>query len=159
MDQPMVTRAGEALSFTTTPTDTLAFLCQGDSEMPDVMSERLSPGDGPPLHSHPWANWEVVVRGRLRVRMGEDTFEVSAGDFFHTPSDVVHTFMAIGDEPAEIVAFGWPGGFHKAYAEISKEFADGEPDFGALAEVAGRHHITLHGPPLAVLEAAGPEPT
>lgn len=149
MDQPIVTRASEALSFTTTPTDTMNFLCEGNDQMPDVMTETLSPGDGPPLHSHPWAAWDVVVSGNVRVRLGDDTFEFSAGDFFYTPPDVVHTFMAIGEEPAEIVGFQWPGGFHEAYKGISEAFAGGEPDMAALSKTCDEHGIALHGPPLA----------
>lgn len=49
MDTPRITRAGEGLTFNTTPSDTMRFLCAGDEVMPDVMIERLAPGDGPPL--------------------------------------------------------------------------------------------------------------
>ncbi len=153
MSQPIVTRADEALTYNTTPTDVMQFLCQGDDEMPDVMVERLAPGDGPPQHSHPWSAWDVVTRGSVRYLIGSDTHDLGPGDFAYVPPDVVHAFMATGEEPAEIVQFQWPGGFHRPYAEFSEAFADGPPDFAALAAVAQRHGITLHGPPLAMLQA------
>jgi mannose-6-phosphate isomerase-like protein (cupin superfamily) len=148
MDAPLVKRARDARSFNTTPTDSMTFLCEGSDAMPDVMIEQLSPGDGPPLHSHPWQAWDVVTRGRVRYRVGDDTWDLEPGDFVYVPRDVVHAFMAIGDEPAEVVQYQWPGGFHVAYAELAAVFAKGKPDFGALQEVAQRHRITLHGPPL-----------
>ena len=48
-----VTRADEALRFTTTPTDVMRFLVEGGSDLPDITDETLAPGDGPPLHRHP----------------------------------------------------------------------------------------------------------
>ncbi len=153
MDTPLITRPGEGLTFTTSPTDQMTFLCQGDAEMPDVMVERLAPGDGPPLHSHPWAGWDVVICGTVRFHVDGRTTDLEAGSFIYTPADAVHAFMAIGDEEAEIVQYQWPGGFAAVYAEIAAAFADGEPDPAALAVVADRHGFALHGPPLAVLEA------
>ena len=152
MATPQVTRAGEGLTFTTRPSDTMTFLCRGDENTPDVMIERLAPGDGPPLHSHPWAGWDVVVRGRVRFHIAGATHDLDAGSFVYTPPDAVHTFMAIGEDDAEIVQYQWPGGFHVAYAELAEAFAAGRPDPGDLAQIASRHRITLHGPPLAVTE-------
>lgn len=153
MDTPRVTRAGDGLTFNTTPSDTMTFLLPGDESTPDVMIERISPGDGPPLHSHPWAAWDVVVRGRVRFHIAGEDYDLDAGSFAYTPPDAVHAFMGIGDQEAEIVQFQWPGGFHVAYAELAAAFADGRPDFSVLNDIAGRHRFTLHGPPLAALES------
>lgn len=156
MDLPLVTRGTEALSFTTTPTDHMRFLCPGGPELPDVIDGRMAPGDGPPLHRHPWVTWDVVVEGRLRVRIGEETFEVGPGDLVFTPSGAAHTFMVIGDSPARVIGVNWPGGFHHLYAELAEAFAgDGPPDFGAMSAAAARHGAEILGPPLAVLEAQG----
>jgi mannose-6-phosphate isomerase-like protein (cupin superfamily) len=156
MDVPIVTRREDALTFTTAPTDVMRFLALGDHSSPDVYVERLAPGDGPPLHRHPWVTWEVVVEGRLRALVGDDTHELGAGDLLFTPPDVPHTFMAIGDTEAQIVGINWPGGFHHLYAELAPLFhTGGPPDFAALAAAAARHGAEILGPPLAQLEAAG----
>lgn len=152
LDTPLITQAGDGLTFTTTPTDALTFLCQGDEQMPDVMIERLSPGDGPPLHSHPWAGWDVVTKGRVRFHVDGQVTDLDAGSFIYTPANAVHAFMAIGDEEAEIVQFQWPGGFHLAYAEIAAAFEGGAPDHAKLGEVADKYEFTLHGPPLAAMQ-------
>lgn len=147
----MIVRRSEASSFTTTPTDVLRFLCEGDGEMPDITDEILSPGDGPPLHRHPWMTWEVVVQGRLHVRIGDRDIEVADGDMFFTGPDVPHTFMVLGDGPARLIGVNWPGGFRHLYSELAEAFSSGTPDFGAMAAAAQRHGAEILGPPLAVL--------
>jgi mannose-6-phosphate isomerase-like protein (cupin superfamily) len=147
----MVVRRSEALAFTTNPTDVLRFLCPGNGEMPDITDETLAPGDGPPLHRHPWMTWEVVVEGRLLVRIGDRDVEVGDGDMFFTGPGVPHSFMVIGDGPARLIGVNWPGGFHHLYAELSAAFTSGAPDFAAMAEAAQRHGAEILGPPLAVL--------
>ena len=155
MTQPLLTRGEQALAFTTTPTDTMRFLSAGDDETPDVTDERLMPGDGPPLHRHPWATWEVVVEGRIAVRIGDDDFEAGPGDLVYTPADVVHAFVVIGTEPARLVGINWPGGFHRLYAELARAFAaDGPPDFPAMVAAAARHGAEILGPPLSVGRSA-----
>lgn len=155
MNQPVVRRRGEALSFTTTPTDTMRFLAEGDEEMPDVTDETLMPGDGPPLHRHPWMTWEVVVQGRIRALIDGKVSELSEGDLMFTPPDVPHTFMAIGDGPARLIGVNWPGGFHVLYAKLAAAFGPGGPDFAALGKAAAEHGAEILGPPLSVLEAQG----
>lgn len=156
MTTPIVTRGVDALTFTTAPTDVMRFLALGDQSSPDVYVERLAPGDGPPMHRHPWVTWEVVVEGRIRAVVGDDTYELGPGDLLFTPPDVPHTFMAIGDTEAQTVGINWPGGFHRLYAEMAPLFqTGGPPDFGALAAAAARHGAEILGPPLAQLEAAG----
>ncbi len=157
MDLPTITRGNDALSFTTTPTDEMRFLCPGSAELPDIMDERLAPGDGPPLHSHPWVTWEIVVEGRIRVMVGDETNEIGPGDLLFTPPNVPHTFMAIGDEPARLIGVNWPGGFHHLYAKLAAAFGpDGPPDFEEMARAASEHGAEILGPPLAVIEAQTP---
>jgi mannose-6-phosphate isomerase-like protein (cupin superfamily) len=151
MTDPYITRGAEALTFTTTPTDVMRFLCAGSEHLPDVTDETLSPGDGPPLHRHPWATWEVVVSGAVRVRIADVEYEVGQGDLVYTPPDVPHTFMAVGEGPARLIGVNWPGGFHRLYAELAPAFAgDGPPDFGAMVAAAARHGAEILGPPMAV---------
>lgn len=140
-------------TYTTTPTDTMTFLATGGDDAPDITDERMAPGDGPPLHRHPWATWEVVVEGRLLVRVDDVDREVGPGELFFTPPGSVHTFTVIGDGPARVIGFHWPGRFHAMYAEVAQAFSgDGPPDFGALAAAAARHDAEILGPPLAAPE-------
>ena len=153
MQHPHLRRRVEAPTFTTTPTDTMQFLWPGDDEMPDITDERLSPGDGPPLHRHPWATWEVVLEGTLLVRLGDDELHVGPGDVVYTPPNIIHAFVVTGTAPARIIGVNWPGGFHHLYRELADIFAvGGPPDFGAMVEAAARHDTDILGPPLSASE-------
>lgn len=155
MDIAIVTRGADALTYTTTPTDVMRFLLPGDQESPDVMVARMAPGDGPPLHRHPWMSWDVVVEGAIRALVGEETYELGPGDLLFTPPNVPHTFMAIGETETQMVGMNWPGGFHRLYADLDALFhAEGPPDFAAMAAAASLYGAEILGPPLAQLEAA-----
>ncbi len=128
----------------------MRFLCAGGGDMPDVTAERLAPGDGPPLHRHPWATWEVVVEGTVLVRADEEDFVAHAGDLIYTPAGVVHAFVVTGTEPARLIGMNLPGGFHHLYAELAKAFeGDGPPDYGAMVAAAARFDTEILGPPLS----------
>ena len=119
--------------------------------MPDLTDERLAPGDGPPLHRHPWATWEVVLEGTLLVRLGDEELEVGAGDVIYTPPNIVHAFVVIGTEPARLLGVNWPGGFHHLYGELAASSPPAaRPDFGAMAAAAARYDTEILGPPLSV---------
>lgn len=155
-DAPLVVRAADALTFTTTPTDRMRFLLEGDADLPDIYDEQLMPGDGPPLHRHPWATWDVIIEGRVRFRIGEQTIDAGPGDLVLSPPNVPHAFMGIGDRGSRIIGINLHGGFHRMYADLAAAFAGpGEPDFGAMAEAAQRHGAEILGPPLVVLDQGG----
>ena len=159
MDKAFVSRAADAAQFTTTPTDSIRFLCAGNDDMPDIEDERLSPGDGPPLHRHPWVTWSVVIEGTFLVRLGDEDVHLGPGDLAFTPPDMAHSFMCTGTQPGRLIHVNWPGGFHRLYAEMAPLYrTDGPPDFGAMAAAAARHGAEILGPPLAVLTAGDVQP-
>ena len=64
----------------------------GDQAMLSVV--RLEPGSSSDEHSHPQEQWGVILEGSgVRIQDGEEHV-VSAGDFWRTPSDIVHAFRA-----------------------------------------------------------------
>jgi quercetin dioxygenase-like cupin family protein len=151
-----IQRAADAPTYRLSDTDVVRFVFAGDASSPDVYEERLAPGEGPPLHSHPWATWDVVVEGSIRVRVAEETFEAGPGDGVYTPPDVPHTYMAVGDEPARIIGFNSHGGLHTLIAATERMLDEtGSVDPVALTAVGEPLGARLHGPPLAVLEADG----
>lgn len=50
------------------------------------------------LHSHPFEQIAVVLTGRMRWTVGEETFEVGAGEVLRVPPGVVHGGIPISDE-------------------------------------------------------------
>lgn len=60
--------------------------------------------DEPDPRTHQGFQWLLVVRGRLRVILGEHDFELGPGEVAEFSTRVPHWFGTIGDEPAECIA-------------------------------------------------------
>jgi HTH-type transcriptional repressor of puuD len=56
----------------------------------------FDPGRGIPLHRHNVEECVLVLEGRAEVVVGEDEFEVSAGDLTWVPAGVNHCFSNAG---------------------------------------------------------------
>jgi len=65
-------------------------------------------------HSHPHEQLVYIIRGRLRVTVGQDAFEVAAGGSFIVPGGVEHQASAL--EPSEVLDVFTP--FREEYAGI-----------------------------------------
>ena len=58
-----------------------------------------SPGRGPRLHRHPYAEVFVVQEGRAVFTVGEETVEAEGGQVLVVPAGVPHRFVNTGDGP------------------------------------------------------------
>jgi quercetin dioxygenase-like cupin family protein len=63
----------------------------------------MEPGGGMPRHTNEVEHEQYVLRGRARVGIGEDVFDVAADDVVYIPSGVPHWYEAVGDEPFEFL--------------------------------------------------------
>jgi glyoxylate utilization-related uncharacterized protein len=133
------------------PTSRFAFVSEGDDTTPELFEELSKRGDGPPLHSHPWPTWEVVVSGTVRVVIDGSEHTVSTGGTIYTPPGVAHSYIVESDE-AHIVGMGLSGGrFHRLQAEAPALFAaEGGPDMAAVGALAASCDVQLLGPPMAL---------
>jgi quercetin dioxygenase-like cupin family protein len=52
---------------------------------------RLTPGRDLPRHSHPHEQTGYLVSGRIRLSIGEETFEANPGDSWCIEGDVEHS--------------------------------------------------------------------
>ena len=50
------------------------------------------------LHSHPHEQISVMIKGRMRLTVGDEVREVGPGDMWHAPANVVHGGEILGDE-------------------------------------------------------------
>ncbi|HWQ29020.1 MAG TPA: cupin domain-containing protein [Dehalococcoidia bacterium] len=57
----------------------------------------LAAGAVVPEHSHPHEQVGYVVRGRVRVRIGDQTRDLGAGDSYLAPGGVPHVVEALED--------------------------------------------------------------
>ena len=81
----------------------------------------VEPGGVTPLHPHDVDEALLVLRGRLRVRIGDEWSLVQAGDVCLFPADTPHGFVGTGDGVSEIlVVFPIPAAItaaHTTYLE------------------------------------------
>jgi quercetin dioxygenase-like cupin family protein len=55
------------------------------------------PGQGPPLHTHPYVEVIFMIEGRAKVTVGNETREVNAGAIAVIPANTPHRFVNSGD--------------------------------------------------------------
>lgn len=105
---------------------------------------------GPPLHVHHEQDDTImVVEGKLRVQVGEEFVDLTAGDLVSVPKGVAHTFANLEREPARVINVMIPGGFDLALEEMSA-LPPGPPSPELLDEMSARHRVEFVGPPIPV---------
>jgi quercetin dioxygenase-like cupin family protein len=115
----------------------------------DYFIVQVAPRGGPPLHVHHHQEETMqVVRGRFRVRVGDELHELGQGGFAYLPKGLPHAFLNLTDEPAELIVVYTPGGCQGFYEELGPATRNGRPDMAVVAEIFTRHGMTLLGPPL-----------
>ena len=63
----------------------------------------FEPGAKIPIHKHPWEHEIFVIKGRLRVYIESQVYDVHDGYVIYIPPNVEHGFENIGDEKAIII--------------------------------------------------------
>jgi quercetin dioxygenase-like cupin family protein len=63
----------------------------------------MEPGGGMPLHTNSVEHEQYVLRGRARVTIGDEEFEVRAGNTVFIPAGVPHSYRSVGEEPFEFL--------------------------------------------------------
>jgi quercetin dioxygenase-like cupin family protein len=115
----------------------------------DYFVVEVAPGGGPPLHVHHKQEETIhALKGRYKIRIGDETFRIEEGGFAYLPSGVPHTFLNVTDAPGEVVVVYTPGGGHKFYEELGPATRNGTADRTAIAAIFEKYDMTLLGPPL-----------
>jgi quercetin dioxygenase-like cupin family protein len=116
----------------------------------DYFIVQVAPRGGPPLHVHHFQEETIhVLKGRYKIRIGEEIFYCNEGGFAYLPSKVPHAFLNLTDEPGEIIVVYTPGGGHKFYEELGPISRSASPDRRQIAAVFEKYGMTLLGAPLA----------
>jgi quercetin dioxygenase-like cupin family protein len=63
----------------------------------------MQPGGGMPNHTNAVEHEQYVLRGRARIGIGGDEFEVQAGDVVFIPEGLPHWYQNVGDEDFEFL--------------------------------------------------------
>jgi len=149
---PKVLASGEGLRLQSGPGRDLIFKVTGDDTGGafDYFIVEVAPHGGPPLHVHHNQEETIhILKGRYKVRIGDENFHCLEGGFAYLPSKVPHAFLNLTDEPGEIVVVYTPGGGHKFYEELGPISRGAHPDRGVIAALFGKYDMTLLGPPLS----------
>jgi quercetin dioxygenase-like cupin family protein len=116
----------------------------------DYFTVEVAPEGGPPLHVHHKQEETIhVLKGRFRVRIGDELFELDEGGFAHMPSKIPHAFLNLTDEPGELIMVFTPGGGHRFFEELGPATRNGTSDRTEVAAIFERHDMSLLGPPLS----------
>jgi quercetin dioxygenase-like cupin family protein len=116
----------------------------------DYFTVEVAPHGGPPLHVHHTQEETIhVLRGRFKVQIGDETFELGEGGFAYLPSKFPHAFLNLTDEPGELIVVYTPGGGHHFYEELGPATRNGTPDRATVAAIFEKHDMSLLGPPLS----------
>ncbi len=111
----------------------------------------VAPHGGPPLHVHHIQEETIhVVKGKFKIRIGDELFYLAEGGFAYLPSKVPHAFLNLTDEPGEIIVVYTPGGGHKFYEELGPVSRAAGADRQPIAALFEKYGMTLLGPPLSL---------
>src|SRR2546423_13598497 len=55
------------------------------------------PGQGPPLHKHPYVEVAFTIEGSATITVGDEEREAKAGDIVVIPANTPHRFVNSGD--------------------------------------------------------------
>jgi quercetin dioxygenase-like cupin family protein len=58
---------------------------------------KAKPGQGPPLHTHPYVEVAFTIEGSATITVGNETREVKAGGIVVIPANTPHRFVNSGD--------------------------------------------------------------
>ncbi len=64
---------------------------------------KLEPDGNYALHTHEHEQVSLVIRGRMRLTVGDDIREVGPGDMWYAPANVAHGGEVLGSEPVVFV--------------------------------------------------------
>src|SRR5918996_3065291 len=62
------------------------------------------PGQGPPLHTHPYVEVAFIIEGRATITVGDERREVRAGGIVIIPAGTPHRFVNSGDTTLRQIA-------------------------------------------------------
>jgi quercetin dioxygenase-like cupin family protein len=152
ISQQTVLAADEGMRLESGPGRDLVFKVTGDdtSGAFDYFTVEVAPKGGPPLHVHHKQEETIhVLKGRFKVRIADELFELDEGGFAYLPSTIPHAFLNLTDEPGELIMVFTPGGGHRFFEELAPATRNGTPDRAEVAAIFERHDMSLLGPPLS----------
>jgi transcriptional regulator with XRE-family HTH domain len=98
-------RTGAGISF--------SLLAPDNTEMLEPIYGRYDVGAsmGPDPVTHEGEEWGMVLKGRLKVWLGDEIYFLDEGDAIYFPSTIPHRLANVGNEPTEYIWVNCPKSF------------------------------------------------
>ncbi len=120
-----------------------------DNDLAVFEQTGLTPKGGPPLHIHPNQDeWFYVIEGRYLFQVGEDKYQMKAGDTIFLPRKVKHAFVQLTQKGKMIVSYSPAGKMEDFFAVTDKWTSS--PTKEEIVKVFADHDMQVVGPPLKV---------
>lgn len=99
----------------------------------------VGPGGFIPDHYHKWEDQTFhIITGELIAKIGDEVKKIGAGDSVHCPRGVSHYMKNVGDMPAKLISYMFPGNWAEDFmAETSRQNHTGDRDFDLIEEQFG----------------------
>jgi quercetin dioxygenase-like cupin family protein len=109
----------------------------------------LTPKGGPPLHIHPHQDeWFYVIEGDYIFQVGEEKYQMKAGDTIFLPRNVPHAFVQLTEKGRMIVSY-LPAGKMEEFFAVTDRWTS-PPTKDEMLKVFADHDMQVVGPPLKV---------
>jgi quercetin dioxygenase-like cupin family protein len=149
MADPLFRRPGEGEAVDNPLGADLVFKARGEDtdETLCAFETVVSPGEGPPLHTHANEGESMyVVEGEMRFKLGDEIVAAPAGSFVFVPRGTPHTWQNVGAGPARILIHFTPSGMERFFDGFAALEAPGPTAFETVGAEVG---VAVVGPPLA----------
>jgi len=130
------------------PTDRKLSTADSDGAL-FMLEHHLMGKGGPARHvHHAQDEWFYAVAGSFVIEVGEERFQLDAGDFVFAPRRVPHVWACVSDAPGTILIGVHPALTFERFIERLGELTSPAPaELGALF---AEHGMAVVGPPLEV---------
>jgi mannose-6-phosphate isomerase-like protein (cupin superfamily)/catechol 2,3-dioxygenase-like lactoylglutathione lyase family enzyme len=135
-NQPQYVPAGSGSAYSG-PGDQITFLLTGEQTGGAFLLAEVSvpPGGGTPPHLHRREEETFyVMQGTLRVQIGSETVQASAGDCVYLPRGITHCFTNTGSGEAKFLMMATPAGLEYFFVEGFRPVVDGVPPAPTMTE-------------------------
>ncbi|OJJ22186.1 hypothetical protein BKI52_09105 [marine bacterium AO1-C] len=99
----------------------------------------LEPNGFIPDHYHKWEDQTFhILEGELTAKIGEETYQLQAGDSVHCPRGISHYMKNNGSVKAKLLSYIFPGHWAEEFmAETSRQNQSGKHDLSLIEEKFG----------------------
>lgn len=128
-----------------------------------VLEDNVPPLGGPPPHRHPDEELFYVLEGDFEFVLNDlnNPFKALPGSVVHIPSNAIHTFKNVGEQPGKLLTVLIPGSLLQFFRAIST-YRDlcslpdvtkvpdlSQIDFGKVFSEAAKHQVEFILPEIA----------